>query len=128
MNGYTYLGADVPTLYTALTIDKQDVSDPAVYGNVNPFVFKHNEVVEVVINNLHTNLHPMHLHGHQFQVLERTLPKTGVWPGTYSNVHPSPVRRDTIMLQDEAYAVIRFKADNPGMFMPPSLATKFIHL
>lgn len=56
MNGYTYLGARVPTLYTALTVNESDVSNPEVYGRVNPYVFKYNEVVEVVINNLHSNV------------------------------------------------------------------------
>ena len=54
--GHTYLGAKVPTLYSSLTVDETDVSDPTVYGNVNPYVLKYGEVVEVVMNNLHTNL------------------------------------------------------------------------
>lgn len=56
LNGHTYLGAKVPTLYSSLTVDETDVSDPTVYGNVNPYVLKYGEVVEVVMNNLHTNL------------------------------------------------------------------------
>lgn len=84
---------------------------------VNPYVVKHNAVVEVIINNLNGNLHPWHLHGHQFQVLERTAPNTGRFPGTYGNWSATPVRRDTVMLQDNAYAVIRFRADNPGIWL-----------
>jgi iron transport multicopper oxidase len=56
LNGHTYLGAKVPSLYTTLTVDENDVSNPVVYGNVNPYVFKYGEVVEVVLNNLHTNV------------------------------------------------------------------------
>jgi len=88
-------------------------SNPLVYGQVNPYVVKHNDVVEIVVNNQNNNLHPWHLHGHQFQVLERTLPNTGSFPGTYSDYSRTPVQRDTIMLQPHAYAVIRFRANNP---------------
>jgi len=115
MNNISYIGAKVPSLYTALSVPDDVVSDPAVYGDVNPFVFKHNEIVEVVINNLNTNLHPFHLHGHQFQILQRTNPQTGTWPG-YTNTSQTPARRDTVMLQNQAYAVIRFRADNPGVW------------
>ncbi|KAI9745431.1 MAG: hypothetical protein M1818_000965 [Claussenomyces sp. TS43310] len=118
INNSTYIGQSVPTLYSALTVGENYSSNPLVYGQVNPFVVKHNEIVEIVINNLNTNLHPWHLHGHQFQVLERTLPKTGTWPGSYSNYSQTPVRRDTIMIQNNAYGVIRFKADNPDKFTP----------
>jgi iron transport multicopper oxidase len=56
----------------------------------------------------------MHLHGHQFQVVERSDPKAGKFSGTYSKLPATPIRRDTIMVQNEGYAVVRFRADNPG--------------
>ncbi|THW28037.1 hypothetical protein D6D23_02314 [Aureobasidium pullulans] len=117
LNGHTYLGAKVPTLYSSLTVDETDVSDPTVYGNVNPYVLRYGEVVEVVMNNLHTNLHPMHIHGHQFQIIERSDPKGGSWSGSYSNLPATPIRRDTVMVQNEGYAVVRFRADNPGIWL-----------
>lgn len=132
INNSTYIGQNVPSLYSALTVGGNYSSDPRVYGHVNPYIVKHNEVVEIVINNLNSNLHPWHLHGHQFQVLERTLPNTGSFPGTYSNFSSTPVRRDTVMLQPNAYAVIRFRADNPDK-LPSSivyrrLLTMYTHL
>ena len=118
INDVTYLPQEVPSLYTALTVGNYS-SNPLVYGtNANPFVLKYGEVVEFIINNRHENLHPMHLHGHQYQVLERSFPDTGVWPGTYAaNVSATPIRRDTVMLNKNAYAVFRFKADNPGVWL-----------
>ncbi|KAI9733631.1 MAG: hypothetical protein M1834_003233 [Cirrosporium novae-zelandiae] len=116
VNNVTFLGQQVPSLYSALSLGENYSTNPLIYGQVNPLVVKHNDIVEIVINNLNTNLHPWHLHGHQFQVLERTAPKTGSWPGYYSNHSQTPARRDTIMLQDEAWAVIRFRADNPGFW------------
>ena len=113
VNNSTYIGQNVPSLYSALTVGGNYSSNPEVYGHVNPYIVKYNDVVEIVVNNLNGNLHPWHLHGHQFQVLERTLPNTGSFSGTYSNYSSTPARRDTVMLQPNAYAVIRFRADNP---------------
>jgi iron transport multicopper oxidase len=111
-NDTTYLQQKVPSLYTALTVGN-DSMDPEVYGQVNPFVLKYGDVVEVIVNDYHENLHPFHLHGHQFQVLERTAPNAGYWNGTYGNYSQTPARRDTIMVQNGGYMVMRFRANNP---------------
>ena len=126
INNSTYIGQMVPSLYSALTVGGNYSSNPIVYGQVNPYVVKYNDVVEIVINNKNTNLHPWHLHGHQFQVLERTNPNTGSFSGTYSNYSRTPAQRDTIMLQPQAYAVIRFRANNPDKSTTfPLLPTMF---
>lgn len=118
VNNKTYIPQDVPTLYTANTVGKQFSSNPEVYGQVNPFVVKHNEVVEIVINNHHNNLHPWHLHGHHFQVLQRSAVDGGYFTGHYyQNISHTPVRRDTIMVQNHGHTVIRFRADNPGVWL-----------
>lgn len=111
VNGQTYLPQEVPSLYTAMTIDNP--SDPAVYGQVNPMVANYGEVVEIVINNHHPNLHPWHLHGHQFQVVQRSAVDGGSFDGYFANVSSTPIRRDTIMAQNNGHVVIRFRADNP---------------
>ena len=117
VNNHTYIPQDVPSLYTAKTIGKDLASNPEVYGQVNPFVVKYGEVVEIIINNYHNNLHPWHLHGHQFQVLQRTDVDGGYFNGTIGDLGHPPVRRDTIMVQNYGHAVIRFKADNPGVWL-----------
>ena len=118
INDITYLPQKVPSLYTALSVGNYS-TDPAVYGvNANPFVLNYGEIIELVINNQHENLHPMHLHGHQYQVLERSYPDTGQFPGTYmANVSATPIRRDTIMLNRNSWSVWRFRADNPGVWL-----------
>ena len=119
INDITYLPQRVPSLYTALTVGNYS-TDPAVYGvNANPFVLKYGEIIELVVNNQHENLHPMHLHGHQYQILQRGFPDTGgIWDGTYdANVSAYPVRRDTVMLNKNSSSVWRFKADNPGVWL-----------
>jgi iron transport multicopper oxidase len=117
INNKTYIPQDVPTLYTANTIGKDLASNPEVYGQVNPFVVKYGDVVEVVINNHHNNLHPWHLHGHEFQVLQRTGVDGGYFTGAYQNVSQTPIRRDTIMVQNHGHAVLRFRANNPGVWL-----------
>ncbi|KAJ5146391.1 Multicopper oxidase type 2 [Penicillium bovifimosum] len=117
VNNQTYIAPKVPSLYTANTVGPEFASNPAVYGQVNPFVVKHGDIVEIVINNHHNNLHPWHLHGHQFQVLQRTDVDGGYYTGLGSKVSTTPVRRDTIMVQNHGHAVLRFRADNPGVWM-----------
>lgn len=118
INNKTYIPQDVPTLYTANTIGKDLASNPAVYGQVNPFVVNYGDVVEIVINNHHNNLHPWHLHGHEFQVLQRSAVNGGYFTGAYyPNVSQTPVRRDTIMVQNHGHAVLRFRANNPGVWL-----------
>ncbi|KAH8702101.1 conidial pigment biosynthesis oxidase Abr1/brown 1 [Talaromyces proteolyticus] len=117
VNGQTYMPQQVPTLYTALTVGSEYNSDPKVYGNVNPLIINNNDVIEIVINNHHGNLHPWHLHGHQFQVLQRTDVNGGFFDGYFANISSTPVKRDTIMVQNYGHTVIRFRANNPGIWL-----------
>jgi FtsP/CotA-like multicopper oxidase with cupredoxin domain len=63
--------------------------------------------VKIHIENNTDMIHPMHLHGHDFQVLTRDgKPVMG-----------SPIYMDTLaVLPGETYD-IAFKADNPGLWM-----------
>ncbi|KAJ5851338.1 uncharacterized protein N7529_010723 [Penicillium soppii] len=117
VNNQTYLPPKVPTLYTANTVGPEFSSNPEVYGQVNPFIVKYGDIVEIVINNHHPNLHPWHLHGHHFQVLQRSAVNGGYYTGLYNNVSTTPVKRDTIMVQNNGHAVLRFRADNPGVWL-----------
>jgi len=58
--------------------------------------------VEVTLNNRSMMAHPMHLHGHHFQVLALNGQKL---PGAV---------RDTLLIPPMANATIAFDADNPG--------------
>ena len=77
------------------------------YPNVPPYVVKTGDTVKIHIVNTSGYIHPMHLHGHDFQVLTRDgKPVTG-----------SPIFLDTLeVLPGETYD-IAFKADNPGLWM-----------
>ncbi len=65
-------------------------------------VVKRGERVEVAITNLSMMAHPIHLHGHHFQVIGiNGAPATGAV-------------RDTVPLPPMASVVLAFDADNPG--------------
>ena len=116
INNSTYLQQKTPSLYTALTIGDNYSSNPIVYGDVNPYVLKYGQVIEIVVNDYHENLHPFHLHGHAFQVISRTAPNGGYFDGSYGNYSNTPIRRDTLMVQNGGHMVIRFRADNPDKY------------
>lgn len=108
----------VPSLFTAFTTGT-DNSNPIVYGDVNPFVVGKSDIVEIVVNNFDEAIHPFHLHGHQFQVLSRPASNTGPFPGLANSdgFLGNPMQRDTITVNANSYVVLRFKADNPGVWL-----------
>ncbi|CAL9736014.1 iron transport multicopper oxidase Fet3p [Monosporozyma servazzii] len=124
-NNITYVAPKVPALITALTAG-EDALNSQVYGsNTNTFVLEKDEIVEIIVNNLDTGTHPFHLHGHVFQTLVRDVAydaDNGEDPHPYDpNDHPdypkSPMERDTIFLRPQSNFVIRFKANNPGVWI-----------
>ncbi|KAN0090500.1 multicopper oxidase [Hyaloscypha variabilis] len=82
--------------------------------------------VELTINNIDANGHPFHLHGFDFYVITSYEGKGG-WdyynPFTPSrsprggpfNLH-NPIRKDTVYVPPWGYVVIRFLADNTGIW------------
>ncbi|SLM41397.1 multicopper oxidase [Lasallia pustulata] len=119
-NDITYVRPKVPTLYSALSTGVS-ASNASVYGvNSNAFILKKNEVVEIVLNNNDPGRHPFHLHGHSFQTIVRSAEDAGnfVDNETFPTV---PMKRDTVLVRPNGYLVLRFRADNPDKFLPPSL-------
>ncbi|CZR68894.1 related to multicopper oxidase [Phialocephala subalpina] len=84
--------------------------------------------VDIVINNLDDGAHPFHLHGYSFYILASYRSDHG-W-GSYSPYATSgasamkpklnlenPIRKDTVSVPRRGYVVIRFKADNEGIWV-----------
>jgi iron transport multicopper oxidase len=115
-NDITYVHPKVPTLFTVMTTG-DNATNPDIYGvNSHAYVLEKNQYVDIVVNNLDTGKHPFHLHGHNFQVIARSDDNGG----SYSNnvTFPKiPMRRDTILVRPLGYIVLRFKADNPGVWL-----------
>ena len=112
----------VPSLYTALSVGK-DATNPIVYGHAaNPQVLDYFDVVEVVVNNYDSGGHPLHLHGHNFQIVQRSASNAGPYGGTLMNAPATPIRRDVVKINQGGYVVLRFIADNPDKF--PSTSSR----
>ncbi|KAK0649983.1 Cupredoxin [Cercophora newfieldiana] len=115
INDKPFVPQKVPTLYSALTTGK-DATNPEIYGQINPFIVEKGDVVELVVNNLQVFAqHPFHFHGHHFQVCARGETKAGV--AKDYECDDEPMERDTVTIEAGSYAVLRFKADNPGVWL-----------
>ncbi|KAH7031100.1 Cupredoxin [Microdochium trichocladiopsis] len=71
---------------------------------------------QIVINSRDVMEHPWHLHGHSFQIV-------GWGPGYFGHAEnvttwnlDRPMRRDTVTVPAFTHVVLRFTADNPGMW------------
>lgn len=96
-------------------------ANPAVYGEYShPFVLEKGQTIEVIINNDDSGKHPMHLHGHAFQAAYRSSENAGFYDGNgtfTSDFRSIPMRRDTFVVMPEGFVVLRFRADNPGVWL-----------
>ncbi|KAK1762020.1 iron transport multicopper oxidase FET3 [Phialemonium atrogriseum] len=118
LNDITYTPPKVPSVYTALSSGNLS-ANPAIYGEyTQPMVLRHNDVVEVILNNGDSGSHPFHLHGHNFQLITRAPP---YGPHFYDYLNGDPVGYDpnnhTAFPAIPGYYVIRFVADNPGVWL-----------
>lgn len=78
------------------------------FPETEPLKVKKGDTVKVrLVNNSNTDDHPMHLHGHFFQVLSKNgKPLEG-----------SPLMKDTLNLKPGEEYVVAFQADNEGNWM-----------
>ncbi|WP_099668924.1 multicopper oxidase family protein, partial [Anoxybacillus flavithermus] len=78
------------------------------YPDTAPINVKTGDLVKVkIVNNSPMDVHPMHLHGHFFQVLSKNgKPVTG-----------SPLIKDSLNVNPGEEYVVAFKANNPGNWM-----------
>ncbi|SCU95209.1 LAMI_0F01508g1_1 [Lachancea mirantina] len=100
-------------------------------GIRSPIELATDQVVEIAINSIDHMRHPWHMHGHTFQVISVGESRDGP---LYFNDNDStamkrykqdlvrlrdktPMTRDTINIPGHSYAVIRFRASNPGYWL-----------
>ncbi|KAI8945784.1 multicopper oxidase [Xylaria longipes] len=81
--------------------------------------------VQIVINSRDAMEHPWHLHGHSFQIVgwgpglfgTPTISPNSSNNGTTTTWNlANPMRRDTVTVPAFSHVVIRFEADNPGLW------------
>jgi FtsP/CotA-like multicopper oxidase with cupredoxin domain len=89
------------------------------------------ETVDMVVQNLDEGNHPFHLHGTQLWVLGQGhayFPgyaalglddddEEAKANGTRASVVANPLRRDTVTVEGFGWALLRFVADNPGVWL-----------
>lgn len=122
-NNITYAPPKVPTLMSVLS-SGEFATTQSIYGsNTNSFVIQPNEIVEIVLNNRDPGKHPFHLHGHVFQLISRSGEGEDDDPIVYdptntnhTNFPEYPMVRDTVQVLPNGFIVLRFKADNPGVW------------
>lgn len=120
-NNITYTSPKVPSLFTALS-GGDYASNSYIYGNVNAFVLGKGETIDIVLNNQDTGTHPFHLHGHVFQLISRgpaVDDDDSPVAFNYSDHDPFPtvpMKRDTVYVRPQSNMVMRFTADNPGVW------------
>ncbi|GEQ72868.1 hypothetical protein JCM33374_g6556 [Metschnikowia sp. JCM 33374] len=121
-NNVTYTTPKVPILATAISAGEL-AKNNNIYGNVNAFVLEKGDIVDIVVNNKDTGKHPFHLHGHVFQVIARgrgvdeALAPVSYNPHDHVAFPEYPLVRDTVYVNAQSYIVLRFKADNPGVWL-----------
>ncbi|KAH3675420.1 hypothetical protein WICMUC_002709 [Wickerhamomyces mucosus] len=121
-NNITFTPPKTPILVTALAAGDLATNE-LVYGtNTHSFVLQKDDVVEIVVNNEDTGKHPFHLHGHVFQLVDRAASVDDSDPFVHfdEDDHPEfpeyPMMRDTAYVREQSNMVLRFKADNPGVW------------
>jgi iron transport multicopper oxidase len=118
-NDETYVVPKVPTIYSAMTLG-ENATNPAVYGvNSNAYMLEKGQIVDIILNNNDPGKHPFHLHGHNFQVIYRSIEEAGLYVNniTEDEFPNIPMRRDVLLVRPSGNFVIRFVADNPGIWL-----------
>ncbi|KAJ3416604.1 ferroxidase fet3 [Chytridiales sp. JEL 0842] len=118
---------ETPTLLAATLMNRKVYGD--VLESVKPVVVKNGQVIQMIIVNSDAGEHPFHLHGHTFFILASgTGSSVSSIPQTFEN--PNPLRRDVVTVPgcpsdirgeclegQFGYVVVRFPADNPGVWL-----------
>lgn len=120
-NNITYAGPVVPTLYTVLSSGAMATTSFIYGSHTNSFVLDQGQVIELIVNNNDPGKHPFHLHGHAFQAVWRGAEDDGFFndtvPVNETDFPAIPMRRDTFMVNPNGNLVLRFRSDNPGVWL-----------
>ncbi|CAM6108899.1 unnamed protein product [Calypogeia fissa] len=97
-----------------------NVTNPNTTAGSGVYIFKLNDVVDVILQNantmvnLNSEIHPWHLHGHDFWVLGYGL---GVfnYSTNYGDLNfVNPIKANTAPVLPYGWTALRFVANNPG--------------
>ena len=116
-NDITYVRPSVPSTYTALTAGDLAANSQVYGSHTNAFVLGYQQVIEIVVNNHDPGKHPFHLHGHNFQAIVRGEDDSGDYVPGNATFPAVPMRRDVLMVRPNGHIVMRFRSDNPGVWL-----------
>ncbi|KAJ1726342.1 ferroxidase fet3 [Coemansia biformis] len=115
VNGVQFKMPATPSLFTAMAYQGHSMINSTAFGrSTNAVVVRHMDILELRVLNRDLVTHPMHMHGYFFQIVERGT--IGV-PSSAARSPHAPMRRDTILVGPNSYALLRIRADNPGVWM-----------
>ncbi|THG94600.1 hypothetical protein EW026_g6904 [Hermanssonia centrifuga] len=117
-NQKTFNSPLVPTVFSELTLGS-NASVVEAYGPYS-FVLNHLEVMDIVLQNGDAGKHPFHLHGHKFQLVQRSTDYTSDDPALNPPIvegQANPMRRDTVQVPSGEGVTLRVVADNPGAWI-----------
>jgi FtsP/CotA-like multicopper oxidase with cupredoxin domain len=118
------INASQPILNTLLDSHGRYHGDPAGI-DTGLFDFKHQFVyrttgtptIDILIQNFDDGTHPFHLHGYKFWVLAEGHGYPPPTPELHASLNlTNPLRRDTASVEAYGWMLIRFVADNPGVW------------
>ncbi|KAJ3668904.1 hypothetical protein LUZ60_010854 [Juncus effusus] len=116
---YTRDFPDKPPEYFDFT-NGTAVTNPFTVKGTKVKRVKYNSTVEVVLQNtavIGSENHPLHLHGYNFYILAQGLGNYNKSSAVKKYNLVDPQVRNTIAVPASGWAVIRFVADNPGMWI-----------
>ncbi|KAG6006943.1 hypothetical protein E4U21_006562 [Claviceps maximensis] len=80
--------------------------------------------MDLVVNNVDDRGHPFHFHGHEFYVLASQQNELGRAYNPYESHDAetplntkNPLRKDTVYIKPRGYVVLRFRLNNPGLWL-----------
>lgn len=124
INGTSWTAAKFPTLNEAVDGLKAGNSSFSIagvssaYTAPNQYVINipQNQVVDLLVTNFDDGSHPFHLHGHKFWIMATSSEQYFDWSSYGLINNTNPIRRDTLTIDAEGWALIRFISDNPGLW------------
>jgi iron transport multicopper oxidase len=102
-DNFNFSSADASPIPTSLI--------PIKYDANGRYFLPYNAVIDVMINNTDGGSHPMHLHGHAFWIIA-----SSEWPEAEQVNRANYPRRDVVTVPANGAVLIRFIADNPGIW------------
>lgn len=107
---------DTPLLYN---FSRQSYGKWALRDNI-----KSGDIVDIIINNSNAMGHPIHLHGHLFYLLSHDNSNPFIHNSVedavqhgYTEFNDNPTLFDITYIPPRGHSVIRFVADNPGIWL-----------